>query len=65
MRDFPHSGFELIDESDKLDEEKYAWYSVETWYPVQIGEVFHNQYQAITKIGYGTASTIWLCRDLK
>ncbi|KAJ0108086.1 hypothetical protein J7T55_007205 [Diaporthe amygdali] len=64
VRDFPPSGFEVVDEYEKLDEEKYAWYSVEMWYPVQIGEVFQNQYQAITKIGYGTASTSWLCRDL-
>ncbi|KAH8787907.1 putative serine/threonine protein kinase [Diaporthe sp. PMI_573] len=65
VKEFPRSGFEVVDDSDKLDEEKYEWYSVKTWYPVQIGEVFQDLYQVITKIGYGTASTSWLCRDLK
>ncbi|KAG8157048.1 hypothetical protein KVR01_013038 [Diaporthe batatas] len=64
-REFPTSGFEVIDESDILDEERFAWFSTKTWYPVQIGEVFQDQYQVLTKIGYGTASTSWLCRDLR
>lgn len=64
-RDFPTSGFEIVDDSEALDEERFSWFSTETWYPVHIGEVFQDQYQVITKMGYGTASTSWLCRDLK
>lgn len=64
-RQFPDSGFELFDDSDVVEEEKYAWYSPKTWYNVKIGEVLHDKYQVITKIGFGTASTSWLCRDLE
>ncbi|ROW06352.1 hypothetical protein VPNG_07516 [Cytospora leucostoma] len=63
-RDFQSSGFTAISESDKLEEENHAWYSIKNWYPVRIGEVFQVRYQVITKIGSGTASTSWLSRDL-
>lgn len=65
VREFPSSGFPVIGKSDKLEEENHAWYSTKNWYPVQIGEVFQDRYQVITKIGYGTASTSWLGRDLR
>ncbi|KAJ5587346.1 CMGC protein kinase [Penicillium hispanicum] len=34
------------------------------YYPVNIGEIFNNRYQAIAKIGYGVSSTVWLGLDL-
>lgn len=33
--------------------------------PIRIGEVIQDRYQVIMKLGYGAASTSWLCRDLK
>ncbi|ROV98386.1 hypothetical protein VMCG_07192 [Cytospora schulzeri] len=63
-RNFPSSRFPVISKSDKLEEENHVWYSTKNWYPIQIGEVFQDRYQVITKIGYGTASTSWLARDL-
>lgn len=65
VREFPSSSFPVIGKSDKLEEENHAWYSTKNWYPVQIGEVFQDRYQVITKIGDGTASTSWLGRDLQ
>ncbi|KAB8078502.1 kinase-like domain-containing protein [Aspergillus leporis] len=35
------------------------------FYPVYIGEVFAPRYQVVSKLGYGTSSTAWLCRDLR
>lgn len=64
-RVFPSSGFDLLESSLKLDEETYTWYSVKNFYPAAIGEVFQNTYQVVAKLGYGTASTTWLCRDLR
>ncbi|KAH6847722.1 kinase-like domain-containing protein [Chaetomium sp. MPI-CAGE-AT-0009] len=64
-RVFPSSGFEVIAQSVKLDEETHSWYSVKNFYPAAIGEVLHNRYQVVTKLGYGAASTTWLCRDLQ
>jgi serine/threonine-protein kinase SRPK3 len=62
---FPSSGFDLIAPSLKLEEETHSWYSVKNFYPAAIGEVFQNTYQVIAKLGYGAASTTWLCRDLR
>ncbi|KAK4233681.1 Serine/threonine-protein kinase [Achaetomium macrosporum] len=64
-RVFPSSGFELVESSVKLEEEGYSWYSVKDFYPAAIGEVFRDTYQVVAKLGYGSASTTWLCRDLK
>ncbi|KXX80341.1 Serine/threonine-protein kinase SRPK [Madurella mycetomatis] len=65
VRVFPSSGFDVLESSLKLEEETYPWYSVKDFYPAAIGEVFQNTYQVVAKLGYGTASTTWLCRDLR
>ncbi|PWY89520.1 kinase domain protein, partial [Aspergillus sclerotioniger CBS 115572] len=39
-------------------------YSKEHYYPDRIGEVLNSQYQIVTKLGFGSSSTVWLCRDL-
>ena len=49
----------------KLEEEVHSWYSANTFYPAEIGQILHDSYQVITKLGYGAASTAWLCRDLR
>ncbi|TDZ49723.1 Serine/threonine-protein kinase SRPK [Colletotrichum trifolii] len=48
-----------------LEEENFSWYEPGKWYPVAIGEVFESRYQVLLKLGFGSASTSWLCRDLK
>ncbi|KAE9404244.1 kinase-like protein [Gymnopus androsaceus JB14] len=47
-----------------LEEENWEWYEPGLFYPVRIGEVFKSRYQVIGKLGYGSRSTAWLCRDL-
>ncbi|KAK1142857.1 hypothetical protein N8T08_007291 [Aspergillus melleus] len=64
-RAFPTTGFEILDPSRALEEETLPDYLKERYYPVHIGEVFKSQYQVITKLGFGSASTVWLCRDLQ
>lgn len=32
---------------------------------MRIGEVIKDRYQVVAKLGYGTSSTVWLCRDLR
>ncbi|OJJ35884.1 hypothetical protein ASPWEDRAFT_51813 [Aspergillus wentii DTO 134E9] len=63
-REFPTSGFELLDPSFKIEEETLPTYSPDKYYPVKQGEVFNNRYQAMTKLGYGVTSTVWFARDL-
>lgn len=64
-RSFPTSGFSLIDQSQKVEEEELPDYVAGRFYPVRLGEVFHDRYQTIAKLGFGSSSTIWLARDLR
>ncbi|KAL9028037.1 MAG: hypothetical protein Q9196_003531 [Gyalolechia fulgens] len=64
-RIFPTSGFKALNHVEKLEEENWDWYKPGVFYPVRIGEVFHSRYQVLGKLGYGSRSTAWLCRDLR
>ncbi|RAL06821.1 uncharacterized protein BO97DRAFT_307762, partial [Aspergillus homomorphus CBS 101889] len=60
---FPTSGFAKLNPSTAYEEEQLPFYKAECFYPVRIGEVFASRYQVVVKLGYGTSSTVWLCRD--
>lgn len=62
---FPNEGFEKLPLDDKVEEETVPQYRADKFYPVRLGEVFCSRYQVAAKLGFGTSSTIWLCRDLK
>lgn len=64
-RVFPTSGFQVIDPSDKVEEEKLPFYQRDEYYPMRMGEVIGKHYQVVAKLGYGTTSTVWLGRDLR
>nr|CAD7398573.1 unnamed protein product [Timema cristinae] len=34
------------------------------YHPVKIGDLFHNRYHVIRKLGWGHFSTVWLCWDI-
>ncbi|KAI1028157.1 hypothetical protein LB504_012448 [Fusarium proliferatum] len=63
-RVFPSSGFEKIDSSVLVEEERLPFYRREDYYPVCIGQVIHETYQVVAKLGYGMSLTVWLSRDL-
>ncbi|MCJ1462040.1 hypothetical protein MMC07_000640 [Pseudocyphellaria aurata] len=65
LRKFPNSGFQLLNDVEKLEEERWGWLKPGSFYPVRIGEVFQSRYQVLGKLGYGTHSTVWLGRDLR
>ncbi|GKZ40109.1 hypothetical protein AbraIFM66950_002391, partial [Aspergillus brasiliensis] len=58
-------GYVKVDPLQIIEEEQLPLYKPENYYPVHIGEVFLSRYQVVSKLGYGTSSTVWLCRDLK
>ncbi|KAE9376111.1 putative CDK4/6 [Stipitochalara longipes BDJ] len=58
------TSFRVLDNSYLLEEETYSWYDPAASYPVRIGEIFQSRYQVLGKLGYGSVSTAWLCRDL-
>ncbi|OAL34925.1 hypothetical protein AYO20_05886 [Fonsecaea nubica] len=63
-RTFPTDGFVTLPKHEKFEEERLIGYKAEKFYPVRLGEVFEARYQVVAKLGFGTASTVWLCRDL-
>ncbi|KAI1338589.1 kinase-like protein [Xylariaceae sp. FL0016] len=63
-RKFPTSGFEVIDEQIKVEEETLPFYNPNLFCPVTIGQIFAKRYQVVAKLGFGTTSTTWLCHDL-
>ncbi|KAH7176296.1 kinase-like domain-containing protein [Dactylonectria macrodidyma] len=50
---------------DPTEEEELPAYEARDFYPVKLGEVFQDKYQVVAKLGLGTGSTVWLCRDLQ
>lgn len=64
-RNSPGDGFEKLSLQEKIEEERVPAYKAERFYPVRLGEVVKSRYQIVAKLGFGTASTIWLCRDLE
>jgi hypothetical protein len=64
-RTFPADGLEKLSLQGKIEEERIPGYKAERFYPVRLGEVIKSRYQVVAKLGFGTASTIWLCRDLQ
>jgi hypothetical protein len=62
---FPASGFEVVNDSEVLDEERFEGFKTGRYYPVNIGDIFASKYQVIGKLGFGATSTVWLARDLR
>ena len=60
-RQFPTSGYVRLDSSEKIEEEELPLYVPKDYYPVHIGGVFASRSQVVSKLGYGTSSTAWLC----
>jgi hypothetical protein len=54
-----------LDTSEKIEEEGLPFYVAERYYPVYVGAIFAGRYQVVSKLGYGTSSTAWLCRNLQ
>ncbi|OAA66925.1 protein kinase domain-containing protein [Niveomyces insectorum RCEF 264] len=59
------TGFDDIAHKQPIEEETMPEYSAEHFYPVRLGEIFHDRFQTVAKLGYGSSSTIWLARDLQ
>lgn len=53
-----------VDPLTLIEEETLLGYKAERYLPIETGQVFKDRYKAIGKLGYGSASTVWLCRDL-
>ncbi|GKZ39641.1 hypothetical protein AbraIFM66950_000802 [Aspergillus brasiliensis] len=64
-RRFLTTGFTTIPASTILEEERFNTFRDGHYYPVNIGDIFASKYQVVGKLGYGSASTVWLDQDLQ
>lgn len=64
-RTLPSHGCTVIDQENIVEEEGLPEYNHQHYYPVKLGEILHDRYQVLAKLGYGSCSTIWLARDLQ
>lgn len=60
----PHNA-RLLPPDVPVEEERLRHYAPEAFYPVKLGQILHNTYEIVTKVGYGAGSTVWLARDLR
>lgn len=61
----PQADYGLIDGAILIEEETVRGYKAEDYYPIHIGQTFQGRYQTVGKLGYVSASTVWLSRDLQ
>nr|CAD7401514.1 unnamed protein product [Timema poppensis] len=54
----------LCSDEDEDDQEDSRDYCRGGYHPVKIGDLFHNRYHVIRKLGWGHFSTVWLCWDI-
>ncbi|EEP81764.1 predicted protein [Uncinocarpus reesii 1704] len=47
-----------------LEETQNPDYDPKKFYPARVGETINNQYRLISKLGFGTGSTVWLAKDV-
>ncbi|KIM42711.1 hypothetical protein M413DRAFT_408715 [Hebeloma cylindrosporum] len=48
-----------------IEEERKQDYDSRHYYPVRLGEILHDKYQVVVKVGFGAGSTVWLARNLQ
>ncbi|CZS88737.1 related to serine/threonine-protein kinase [Rhynchosporium agropyri] len=60
----PDRRFTSVTPSDAIEEELLPHYNARHFFPVEPGKVFRERYETISKLGYGSGSTVWLARDL-
>lgn len=49
----------------RLDEENNPDYTPRRFYPARVGEILNSKFQLISKLGWGTGSTVWLAQNVK
>lgn len=48
-----------------IEEELFPYYNFKYFCPIHPGDRFHDRYETLTKLGWGSSSTVWLARDLR
>lgn len=57
--------FDVLPLHDLVEEETVPNYDPSKFFPIHLGAVLRSRYRVVAKLGFGTSSTVWLCRDEK
>ncbi|KFY73632.1 hypothetical protein V499_06284 [Pseudogymnoascus sp. VKM F-103] len=60
----PNAVAHLLPADTLLEEEKNPDYDPKRFYPARIGETVNGKYQIMSKLGFGTGSTVWLAEEM-
>ncbi|KFZ00462.1 hypothetical protein V500_01055 [Pseudogymnoascus sp. VKM F-4518 (FW-2643)] len=60
----PNATANLLPAGALLEEEQNPDYDPKRFYPARIGETINGKYQIISKLGFGTGSTVWLAEEM-
>lgn len=52
-----------VDSSRRLEEETLLDYQRHEFFPVFIGMTLKERYEVLAKLGWGSGSTVWFCKD--
>lgn len=55
---------ELLPSSELIEDERAPCYNPKHFYSVRLHEIFNDRYQVMTKLGWGTTSTVRLAKGL-
>lgn len=61
---YPDSPESSLYESEDEEQEDVTQYRRGGYHPIHLGDILHERYRVVRKIGWGHFSTVWLCRDL-
>jgi serine/threonine-protein kinase SRPK3 len=53
----------LLPANTLLEEEENPDYDPKRFYPARVGETI-QKYQIVSKLGWGTSSTVWLAKEI-
>jgi serine/threonine-protein kinase SRPK3 len=53
-----------MDPRQLFEEECLPHYNHNQFYPVRVGQYLSSRYKVMGKLGYGSDSTVWLCRNI-
>ena len=65
IEDYNSSIDEETEESDDEEQEDPDDYSPGGYHTVNIGDLYHNQYKVVRKLGWGHFSTVWIAWDIR
>ena len=54
----------IISSNVLIEEERLRGYKAQRYYPAKPGEVLHDRYKTLVKLGWGDGSTVWLAQDI-